>query len=297
MNTQRFSNALRSSLLVGTMALLVGSMGWLLGGTQMGLTAICVVGVLYALNPAVPPHLVVRAYRGRRIDPRSAPPLHALVRELARRAELAHVPHLYLVPGAAMNAFTVGNRERAAICVTEGLMRGLGPMETAAVLAHEIAHIGNDDVRRMGFAALSSRMTHGLSFFGQILLLVNLPLLLMGGHTVNWLAILLLVFAPTLSDLLQLALSRTREFQADLGAASLTGRPDALVSALLKIEGRRTGFWARLAWPGQVRSPDRLLLRSHPPARERVRRLMELQERRYPPPGPAAHHTPVTVWG
>jgi len=106
----------------------------------------------------------------------------------------------------------------------------------------------------MNLADTLTRVTANLSFLGQIILFINLPLILMTGEGVSWLAILLLVFAPTLSALLQLALSRTREFDADLGAAELTGDPEGLASALAKLEAHQRGWLRRILLPCRSRT-------------------------------------------
>ncbi|NOZ37230.1 MAG: M48 family metalloprotease, partial [Gammaproteobacteria bacterium] len=148
--------------------------------------------------------------------------------------------------------------------------------ETIGVLAHEISHIQNNDMWVMGIADMFSRLTSMLSLFGQLLLLLNLPLIIFSAVSINWMAILILIFAPSLSALAQLGLSRTREYDADLNAARLTGDPEGLARALLKIERQQGSFMERIFLPGR-RIPDPSLLRTHPPTDERVRRLMELR--------------------
>jgi len=143
-------------------------------------------------------------------------------------------------------------------------------------LAHEISHVRNNDMWVMGLADLFTRMTNILSVVGQFLLLLNLPLLLMSDYTISWAAILLLVFAPTLSALLQLALSRTREYDADLGAAELSGDPEGMALALAKLERLQAGFFERVFLPGR-QIPEPSLLRTHPPTQERLRRLLALR--------------------
>jgi heat shock protein HtpX len=150
--------------------------------------------------------------------------------------------------------------------------------ELAGVLAHELMHIVNQDTRLMAFADLASRITEFLSMAGQLLLLINLPLLLFGQTTLPWIPILLMLAAPTLSALAQLALSRSREYEADLGAAQLTEDPMGLASALNKLESPRHRLLERLLHPGP-RIPDPSLLRTHPPTDERVERLMALTHR------------------
>jgi heat shock protein HtpX len=170
----------------------------------------------------------------------------------------------------------VGRRNEAGIAVTDGLLRGLGPRELTGVLAHELSHIANEDMWIMGLADAVSRLTSGLSLAGQILLLVNLPLLLLGQVTLPWLAVALLIAAPAVSALLQLALSRRREYDADLQAVRLTGDPRGLAAALSRLERYRSGWLGRVLLPGRG-DPDPSLLRTHPATDERVRRLLELE--------------------
>jgi heat shock protein HtpX len=186
------------------------------------------------------------------------------------------MPVLYYFPGSAMNAFTVGSRENAAIAVSQSLLDGLKYSEISAVLAHEVSHIRSNDIRIIGFADLANSLTHGLSLFGQLLLIINLPLALFGGFSINWMAILLLIFAPGISALLQLALSRTREYNADLGAVELMEDPEALATALAKIEQHGSSLIRRFPW---VANPHSQILRTHPPTKERIRRLMEIRVR------------------
>ncbi|MEJ2326689.1 MAG: zinc metalloprotease HtpX, partial [Chromatiaceae bacterium] len=166
----------------------------------------------------------------------------------------------------------------AAIAVSDGLLRRMELRELTGVLAHEISHVANGDIRVMAFADLVSRVTGMLSLFGQILLLISLPLWLLSAADIPWLPILLLLFAPTLSALVQLALSRSREYEADRNAAELSGDPEGLASALRKLEYQQAGLWERLFMPTR-RIPEPSMLRSHPPTEERVRRLLELRDR------------------
>jgi len=149
--------------------------------------------------------------------------------------------------------------------------------ELSGVLGHEVSHIAHADIRVMAFADLATRITSTLSFLGQVLLVISLPLLL-GDYHLDWLPILVLLSAPTLSTLVQLALSRNREFEADRGAAELTGDPEGLAAALGKMERYQGRFLEGLLTPGR-RTPEPSLLRTHPPAEERIHRLLELRDR------------------
>ena len=118
-------------------------------------------------------------------------------------------------------------------------------------------------------------MNHG-PLLGQLYLIVNLPLILFGQVTIDVLPVLLLIVAPILSDLIQLALSRVREFNADLGAATLLGRPEPLASALQKMERYQGTLLDRL-FPFKRREPESALLRTHPSTQERIQRLLQFR--------------------
>ncbi|HHJ15191.1 MAG TPA: peptidase M48 [Gammaproteobacteria bacterium] len=258
------------------MAGFLALLGWLLWGRD-GIVMLLTVGVIGVLfHPVVSPRLVMRLYRAVPVRREQAPALHDAVSRLARRAGLPVVPTLYYVPSQMLNAFAVGSGEHSAIAVTDGLLRKLELRELVGVLAHEISHVRNNDVWVMGLADMFSQTTSMLSLLGQFLLLLNLPLIMASAVHVNWFAVLLLVFAPNLSALMQLALSRTREFDADLNAARLTGDPDGLASALDKIEQIQGGWLERVLMPGR-RVPVPSVLRTHPETRERIARLMALK--------------------
>jgi heat shock protein HtpX len=182
---------------------------------------------------------------------------------------------LFYIPSQIMQAFTVPIRRGAAISVTDGLLRGMAANEVAAVLGHEISHVRHHDIGIMALADMITKMTRFLSFFVVIFVIVNLPFMMAGEAVLPWPAVLLLVFAPTLSVLIQLALSRAREFDADLGAVELCGDPDALASALARLERYQGRLWTQMLLPG-YRLPEPSLLRSHPLTDERVHRLAGL---------------------
>jgi heat shock protein HtpX len=268
-------NRLQTVLLLGAMAGFLALLGYLLWGSD-GLLPLLALGAVFAIfNPAASPRLVMHLYRARPIAAWEAPQLRDALSELARRAGLARTPGLYYVPSRIVNAFAVGSAGDAAVAVTDGLLRALGPREIVAVLAHEMSHIRSNDLRVMGLADIISRLTSLLSLVGQFLLILNLPLILWADVAIDWFAIALLVFAPHVAMLAQLGLSRTREFDADLDAARLTGDPEGLASALAKIERLQGSLFERLMLPG-MRLPDPSWLRTHPPAEERIARLLAL---------------------
>ncbi len=283
----RIANALQSLLLLGGMVALLAVIADLVAGPDAIVWTLIGGAVLLLLAPRVSPRLILGLYGAREVSPREAPDLHALIAELSRRAELPRPPRLFHVPSSMLNAFTLGHREDAAIAVTDGLLRRLNGRELAGVLAHEIAHVRNNDMWIMGLADVISRMTRTFSMIGTFLLFLNLPLIMFGYYHVPWLAIAILMFSPTASALLQLALSRRREFIADLGAAELTGDPMGLAAALEKLERYQGRMWEQILLPDR-RLPEPSLLRTHPPTEERIRRLMEIapKDRRPLPPLP-----------
>ena len=268
-------NSVQSAGIILGIAALMAALGWTIagwGGVIWGL-----IGGLFALllQPRLSWGMLRRLYRARPLAYREAPGLYGMVGELARRAGLGSVPALFYIPSNIAQAMTVGRGKDWAIGLTDGLLRLLAGRELKAVLAHELSHIQHRDLWLLELASAASRLTSAFATFGLVLVILYLPLLLLGEVRVPLSVVLLLVFAPTLSSLLQLTLQRTREFDADAGAVELTGDPRALASALAKLEELQGGFLegfmrARRSWLGR-------LLRTHPETEERIARLAALE--------------------
>lgn len=268
----RLQTLLTLAFMLGFLALL----GLIIWGSE-GLLHLLLIGLVLAfINPVASPRLVLRLYNAQPLREYEAPLLFDALAKLAQRAGLPAMPALYFIPSQMINAFTVGSRHSPTIAISDGMLRTLNLREIVAVLAHEISHIHNNDIRVMALADLISRMTSLLSLFGQFLLLINLPLLIWAEQQISWLAIALLVFAPHLALVAQLGLSRTREFNADLNAAWLTGDPQGMAQALVKIEQLHQSFFESLILPGW-KVPEPSWLRTHPRTEERVQRLMQFQ--------------------
>jgi heat shock protein HtpX len=215
----RWLNRLQTGLLVLTLVGIAAAAGRLpFGEGCLWLALFAVAGALL-LDPVAASALSLRLYRVRALHPQQAHEMWALLRELPATP----VPHY--VPSAVVNAFATGSKQEASIALTDGLLRSLGPRELAGVLAHEVAHITNEDLRVMGLADSVSRLTCLLALMGQIAILLSLPALLVGAAEVYWPGLLLLAASPQLALLAQLGLSRVREFDADRLAAELTGDP------------------------------------------------------------------------
>ncbi len=269
-------NTAQTLLLVLALLAIAGMTGYLLLGVDGLKIALLASGVALIIEPTAAARMTLALYRARPIRPAEAPALARLVETLAARAGLPSTPTLHYVPSPVVNAFAVGNRRHAAIALSDGLLRTLSWRELAGALAHEIAHIAANDLRVMGLADYVSRLTHLFSLVGQVVLLLSLPAWLTGTAPVNPWAMLLLIFAPHLALIAQLGLSRVREFDADLGAARLTGDPRGLAQALAKIE-RVSRSWRAWLMPGWG-NPEPSWLRTHPHTEERVARLLALEE-------------------
>jgi heat shock protein HtpX len=292
----KLRNLVHSILLLGGIVGLLALCGWLLFGPD-GLVGMALgAAIALAFSPTISPRMVLRLYRAREIAPHDLPEVLRILRLLAERAGLERAPRLYYVPSRMLNAFAVGSRDDAVIAVTDGMLRALDLRELTGVLAHEISHIRNRDLWLMGMADLAGRLTRLMTGFGLVLLIIGLPLWLSGAASMPWLLIPLLVFAPQITTLLQLALSRAREFDADLDAAGLTGDPGGLASALAKLERYQRGAWEQILMPGR-RLPEPSVLRTHPPTSERIARLEALSGapalRPLPRPGVARQIEPV----
>jgi heat shock protein HtpX len=268
----RLLNRLQSTVLLLGLAALAGTTGYLLAGSDGVIFAAALGAGFLLFNPASGDLVFRYLYGAVPLSAASAPRLFSLVGELARRADLERTPALFLIPTPVLQAMAAGSGEAPSIGVTSGLLRTLPSRELAGVLAHEIAHIRHGDMFVMRIAAAAGSMTWAMSMTGTFLLILYFPALWATGTTVSPLAIVLLVAAPMASDLLELSLSRRREFLADAGAVELTGEPVALARALERIAKLQGDDWERFTVRG-----GRWLrwFRTHPTTAERIERLAE----------------------
>jgi heat shock protein HtpX len=273
----RIRNILQSAVLVGGIGLITAASAYTLWGREGIFWSLLAVAIFVIVGPSIAPEAIMRMYNARLVDPLRGATLYNIVQALAARAELPVTPRLYLIPSETLNAFAIGTPARCVIGITSGLLARLNEREVAGVLAHEITHVRNNDIWVMSLADVLSRLTRTMSLFALFLLLFGVPLSIMTGRSVPWAAIALGYFAPTLSSLLQLALSRSREYDADLGAAALTGDPQGLAAALGKFERHQGRFWEDFTMPGR-RIPLPSVLRTHPETSKRVERLARLSQ-------------------
>jgi len=280
---RRAGNAVRTAALLALLTALIIVVGGYIGGTTGVLLATVLSLGLNAYLYFNSNKLALRSMAAQPVSPQQAPELYAVVAELARRAGQP-MPRIYVSPISQPNAFATGrNPEHAAVAVTHGILRILDRRELRAVLGHELAHVYNRDI-------LTSSVAAGLA--GIVTMLANLAIFLpFGGSddedSPNPLVTLLTVLlAPFAAGLIQLAVSRRREYAADDDGAELSGDPLALASALAKISRGTTAM--PLPAESSVATQSHLMIANplnghgiaalfstHPPMESRIRRLQE----------------------
>ncbi len=225
------ANGLRTGVLIAAMTALFLGIGYLIGGLGGAAIAFVIALCMNAFAYWNSDKMVLRMYGARQVDEASAPDLVKMVKQLAENADLP-MPKVFVIDNDQPNAFATGrNPENAAVAATTGLLSRLTPQEVAGVMAHELAHVKNRDTLTMTITA---------TLAGAISMLANFALFF-GGSRNNPLgiigAIALMILAPLAAALVQMAISRAREYEADKMGAEICGRPLWLASALEKIEG------------------------------------------------------------
>lgn len=223
-------NLVRTAMLLAFMTALFMGVGYLIGGEGGMLIALVIAAGMNLFSYWNSDKMVLRMHNAHQVDERSAPEFYRMVRDLAARAELP-MPKVYIIDEAQPNAFATGrNPQNAAVAATTGLLRSLTPEEVAAVMAHELAHVQNRDTLIMTITA---------TLAGAIAMLGNFALFFRGNNNNNPLGMIgilvAMLVAPFAAMLVQMAISRTREYSADRRGAEICGNPLWLSSALRKI--------------------------------------------------------------
>jgi heat shock protein HtpX len=259
------------------MGVILSLVGFILAGVDGILWAAFLGIMILLISPNISPAFILSMYGGRLLSAKDAPGLHQIIQGLSARADLPAPPALYYLPSRLMNAFSVGSSANPAIGLSDALLNTLTMREISAVLAHEISHIQHNDVRVMTYADIISRITNTLSLTGYLLIFLNLPLYFLGMVTISWLALAVLIVAPTMMSFLQLSLSRMKEFNADHQAVLLTGDPEGLAMALSKLEVYESSIVDMLFGRGHKGSIPSVL-RTHPSTEERIKRLLSQKQ-------------------
>ncbi len=278
-------NWVKTAMLMAAIMALFGIVGGMIGGKSGMMLALVFGGAMNLFSYWFSDQIVLKMYNAQQVDETSAPQFYAMIRELAQRAGLP-MPKVYIINEAQPNAFATGrNPEHAAVAATTGIIQLLSARELRGVMAHELTHVAHRDIL---ISTISATMA------GAISALANFAMFFGGrdeeGRSVNPLVgILVAILAPLAASLIQMAISRAREFEADRGGAQISGDPQALADALGKIERYAEG---RIPMGPAEAHPEtaqmmilnplsggglRSLFSTHPPTAERIARLRAMR--------------------
>jgi len=280
------SNVFKTAILLGALTALLVLIGGALGGQQGMIVAFLFALAMNFASYWFSDKLVLAMYRAKPVEEAEAPGLYRVVRTLATRAGIP-MPRVYLIPSETPNAFATGrNPQHAAVAVTEGIMRVLDEQELEGVLAHELAHVKNRDVL---IATIAATLAGAITYLAHMAQWAAI----FGGRRGEeeeeggsaFGAILMAILAPIAAMLIQLAVSRAREYQADATGARLAGRPWGLASALGKLHTasqvvpmEASPATAHLFIVNPLSGGSWLTLFStHPPIEERIARLRTMR--------------------
>jgi heat shock protein HtpX len=274
-----FGATLRTTILLATLSGLFVAIGFLIGGSSTALLFLFFAALLNMGSYFFSDKIALKMSRAKPIDESEAPRLYQIVRELTTRADLP-MPRLYIIPVDQPNAFATGrNPKHSAVAVTRGIMQTLSEDELRGVLAHELAHVKHRDIL---ITSVAATIGAAITYLGYMLLWFgddnDSPLGLIG-------ALAMVLLAPIAATIIQLSISRQREFAADAGGAEISGNPESLASALLRLE---EGAKAMPMQVNQAAEPLYIvkpfsgggfakLFSTHPPIEERVRRLRQMR--------------------
>jgi len=274
-----FGATLRTTILLASLSGLLVVIGALIGGAQTAGLFLLIALAINFLSYFFSDKMALAMSRAKPIEESEAPRLYQIVRELTTRAGLP-MPRLYMIPQQQPNAFATGrNPKHAAVAVTEGITKLLSEDELRGVLAHELAHVQHRDILIQSVAsaigAAITYLAYMLMWFGND---DESPLSLVAS-------LALVILAPIAASIIQLSISRQREFAADAGGAQICGNPESLASALLRLE---QGAEAMPMQVNQAAEPLYIvrpfkgkgiagLFSTHPPIEERVRRLRQMR--------------------
>jgi heat shock protein HtpX len=280
-------NTFKTFFLLALLTLLLVFIGRVLGGQAGALVALVLAGAMNLASYWWSDKIVLRMYRAREIEYRDHPELHLTVQRLASRAGLP-MPRVYLIPQSVPNAFATGrDPEHAAVAVTTGILESLNSSELEGVIGHELAHVRNRDIligsvvaTIAGAIAYMANMAQWAAIFGGFGRSSD-DEDGGGGNLFSWL--FLAILSPIVATMIQLAISRSREFLADRVGAEISGRPLELAGALRKLEKgssllpmHGSNATAHLFIVSPLTGGGLAgLFRTHPTTEERVRRLHE----------------------
>ena len=280
-------NTLKTFILLAGMTALLMAIGGAIGGRNGLMIALVFAGLMNFVGYWFSDKIALSMSGAQQVSESEAPDLHRMVRELCRRADLP-MPRLYVIPSATPNAFATGrNPQHSAVAVTSGIMNILSRDELEGVVAHELAHVKNRDILISSVAAMIAGAISQLAHMAQWAMIFggmsrDRDEDRGGGGLLGGLA--MMIVGPIAAMLIQMAISRSREYQADATGAEICGRPLSLANALLKLENGNHRLPMDVN-PAQAQmyivnpltaGGIAKLFSTHPPMAERVKRLQDL---------------------
>jgi heat shock protein HtpX len=282
-------NTLKTVVLLTFMTVLLVFVGAAIGGRNGMIIAFMMALVMNFVSYWFSDKIVLAMYKAQPVTEAQAPDLHAMIRRLTQKAGLP-MPKVYIIPDESMNAFATGrNPEHGVVAVTEGIMRALDREELEGVIAHELAHIKHRDILT---GTIVATIAGAISMLAQM---AQWAMIFGGGRRDDSdeggspvVALVMMIVAPIAAMLVQMAISRTREYEADKGGASIAGNPYGLANALLKLERGAQVVPMHDAKPATAHmfivnpltgGGLMKLFSTHPPIADRVKRLRELRGR------------------
>lgn len=278
-------NTLKTTFLLTALTLLLLFFGQALGGKGGMMMALIMAGIMNLGSYWFSDRIVLAMYRAKEVTEAEAPRLYNITRQLAVKAGLP-MPKVYIIPGMTPNAFATGrNPQHAAVAATEGILRMLNDEELEGVMAHELAHVGNRDILISSIVATIAGAISYLANMAQFAAMFGGRDRERGGNPMVMLA--MAIIAPIAAMLVQMAISRSREYQADEAGARICKKPLALASALKKLHMGVEAYpmeanaaTAHMFIVSPLTGGGLLsLFSTHPPMEERVKRLEELSRR------------------
>jgi len=275
---------MKTVFLMTLMMVLLILIGSLVGGEQGMITAFMISLVMNFGTYWFSDKIVLMMYKAKQVSESEAPRLYSTVARVASKAQLP-MPRVYVLPGEAMNAFATGrNPEHAAVAATEGILSALSDDELEGVISHEMAHIKHRDILT---GTIVATMVGTITFVARM---AGWSMMFAGNsrdrRDSNGIAeLVMIILAPIAAVLVQLAISRSREFAADRGGAEISGRPLSLASALQKLERAAVQIPMQNATPASAHmfivNPLRgggiaKLFSTHPPVQERIENLQKI---------------------
>lgn len=279
-------NSMRTVFLLTLVALLFLMVGNLLGGQTGMVIALVIALSMNAFSYWYSDRMVLKMYRAKEVSRENAPKFYKMMEELAQKADLP-MPRVYIIPQQQPNAFATGrNPQHAAVAATKGILQTLNERELRGVMAHELAHIKNRDILTQTIVTTVVSAITMIAHFA-----IFLPIGREGGDGPNPFVLLLtLILAPLAAGMLQSAISRTREFEADRVGAEISGSAESLASALRKIQSavekapmqasetaQRSTAHMFPVNPFSTRGMSKLFS-THPDTGQRIQKLMKMEE-------------------